>query len=98
MLKSIGMTDDEFNRMIRLETFFYTFRALIIGLPIGIIISFGAHTMLSEGGLNLSYELPLVPMLIAIVIVTALIAFIMRYSVRQVSKQNIIETIRQDTV
>ncbi len=98
MLKSVGMTDDEFNRMIRLESLLYSLRALLIGLPIGIIISYAVHSMLSAGGMNLSYELPVVPILISIVVVALLITVIMRYSVRQVSHQNIIETIRQDTV
>ena len=98
MLKSVGMTDDEFNRMIRLESALYTIRALLMGLPIGIAISYGMHYLLGEGGINLSYELPLIPILISIIVVTLLIAVIMRYSVRQVSRQNIIETIRQDTV
>lgn len=98
MLKSVGMTDDEFNRMIRLESVLYTVRALLIGLPIGILISYGTHYLLGEGGISLSYELPLIPILISVVAVTLLITVIMRYSVRQVSRQNIIETIRQDTV
>jgi putative ABC transport system permease protein len=98
MLKSVGMTDDEFNRMIRLESVLYTVRALLIGLPIGILISYGTHYLLGEGGISLSYELPLIPILISIAVVTLLITVIMRYSVRQVSRQNIIETIRQDTV
>jgi putative ABC transport system permease protein len=98
MLKSVGMTDDEFNRMIRLESTLYTLRALLIGLPIGIVISYGLHYLLGEGGISLSYELPIIPILISIAAVAILISVIMRYSVRQVSKQNIIETIRQETV
>ena len=34
MLKSIGMTKKEFNRMIRLESIFYGVKSLIIGIPI----------------------------------------------------------------
>ena len=98
MLKSVGMTDDEFNRMIRFETILYTLRALLIGLPIGILISYGIHYLLIESNISLSYQLPLVPIIISIAVVALLITFIMRYAVRQVSKQNIIETIRQDTV
>ena len=98
MLKSVGMTDDEFKRMIRLESVLYTLRALLIGLPIGIFISYGVHYMLGAGGIGLSYELPIIPILISVAVVTILIMLIMHYSVRQVSRQNIIETIRQDTV
>ncbi len=98
MLKSVGMTDDEFNRMVRFESILYSVRALLIGLPIGIVISYATHLMLSEGGIGLSYEIPFIPILIAIVAVALLITVIMRYSVRQVSHQNIIETIRQDNI
>ncbi|MCQ2570844.1 MAG: ABC transporter permease [Candidatus Saccharibacteria bacterium] len=98
ILKSVGMTDDEFNRMIRLESILYSVRALAIGIPIGIAISYGVHYVFDAGGIGLSYELPILPIIISIVAVAALIAVIMNYSVRRVSKQNIIETIRQDTV
>ncbi len=98
MLKSVGMTEDEFNRMVRLESVLYSVRALLIGIPIGIVISYGVHFLLTQGGINLSYEVPFVPILIAVATVAILISLIMRYSVRQVSRQNIIETIRQDNI
>lgn len=98
MLKSVGMTDDEFNRMIRFESILYSFRALLIGLPIGILISFGIHYLLLESNIDLPYQLPLIPIIISIAVVAIMISVIMRFSVRQIAKQNIIETIRQDTV
>lgn len=98
MLKSVGMTDDEFNRMIQFESILYSFRALLLGLPIGIAISYGIHFLLSESNIDLPYQLPLIPIIIAIAVVAILISLIMRFSVRQIAKQNIIETIRQDTV
>ena len=98
MLKSVGMTDEEFRRMIWLESILYTLRALIIGLPLGILISYGVHTLLINGSIGLPYELPLVPIFISILAVAVLISAIMHYSVRQVSRQNIIETIRKDTI
>lgn len=98
MLKSIGMTDQEFHRMIWLESILYTLRALIIGLPLGVLISYGVHSLLVNGGVSLSYELPLIPIIIAVLAVAILISVIMHYSVRQVSRQNIIETIRKDTI
>ena len=45
MLKSIGMTKKEFNRMIRLESIFYGIKSLIIGIPIGILLSYGIYKM-----------------------------------------------------
>ena len=98
MLKSVGMTDDEFNHMIRLESILYSFRALLIGLPIGILISFGIHYLLVESNIALPYQLPLIPIIISIVVVAIMINVIMHFSVRKIAKQNIIETIRQETV
>jgi len=98
MLKSIGMTDSEFNRMVWLESILYTLRALIIGIPIGIVISYGVHVLLTNGGINLSYAVPVQPIIIAVLAVALLISAIMHFSVRQISKQNIIETIRKDTI
>ena len=40
MLKSIGMTKKEFNRMIKLESLFMGLKALIIGIPIGLVLSY----------------------------------------------------------
>ncbi|MGN1029963.1 MAG: ABC transporter permease, partial [Bacilli bacterium] len=38
MLKSVGMTTKEFNRMIRLESVFMGSKYLVIGVPIGIVL------------------------------------------------------------
>ena len=98
MLKSVGMTDAEFNRMIRLESFMYSTRALFIGLPIGILISYGIYRVIVSSGINFNYAFPLVPILISVASVALLIWATMAYSVKQISKQNIIDTIRSDSI
>ena len=40
MLKSVGMTTKEFNRMIRLESLFMGVKSLFFGIPIGIALSY----------------------------------------------------------
>lgn len=96
-LKSIGMTAKEFNHMIRLESLMYSTKALLIGIPIGLIISYGFYKAMS-GTYDFGYSFPFKAIAIAIVAVALLIWCVMRYSVRLVNKQNIIETIRSDTV
>lgn len=49
MLRAVGMTGREFRRMIWLESLFYGGKALIIGIPLGIIISYCFHLALEEG-------------------------------------------------
>lgn len=96
-LKSVGMTRREFNNMIRLESLMYSAKALAIGIPAGILISFGFYKAMSTT-YDFGYSLPFEAIGIAIVAVALLISAIMRYSVRLVNRQNIIETIRSDTV
>ena len=97
VLKSIGMTEGEFNRMIRLEGFMYTTRALLIGLPIGFLMSYGVSKLFEEAAMELGWLIPWGSVVICIVSVAALVALIMHYSVRKIKKQNIIETIRKES-
>lgn len=96
-LKSIGMTKKEFNRMIRLESIFYGFKSLIIGIPIGIFLSYMMYKAFAENA-DMGYILPKNGILIAIVAVIILINGIMRYSLNKINKQNIIETIRKNNI
>ncbi len=98
MLKSVGMTKKEFNRMVRLETLFYGTKALLIGLPIGIGLSILLYRLLTEGATLRFYPIPYVAIIISIVAVFALIALIMQYSINKINKQNIIETIRNENI
>ena len=98
MLKSVGMSKKEFNRMIRLESFFYGMRSLVIGIPIGCILSYLIYCALIGGQVVLAYRLPIQAIMISIVAVFLLISVIMRYSIRKIEKQNIIETIRNENI
>ena len=97
MLKSIGMTKKEFNRMIRLESIFYGLKSLIIGIPIGIILSYGMYTIF-RNNMEMEYVLPYKSIVISVVFVAVIIGIIMKYSMSKINKQNVIETIRNDNV
>lgn len=97
MLKSIGMTKKEFDRMIRLESIFYGFKSLIIGIPLGILGSYFVYKAFSEG-MEMSYRLPIMAIIIAIIFVFLIIGLIMKYSLSRINKQNIIETIRNENI
>lgn len=97
MLKSIGMINKEFNKMIRLESILYGLKSLLMGIPIGIILSYLVYKAVS-GGIEMEFILPINSIIISIVVVMLLIIFIMRYSLSKINKQNIIETIRKDNI
>lgn len=95
-LKSIGMTK-EFNKMIRLESIFYGLKSIIIGLPLGILGSYLLYLAFREGIL-MEYTFPVMPTVVAVIVVFLLIGGIMKYSLNKINKQNIIETIRKDNI
>ena len=97
MLKSIGMTSKEFNRMIHLESIFYGTKSLLIGIPLGVLGSFGIYKAFAVGN-DLGYILPWQAILISIVVVFLLITIIMHVSIKKINKQNIIDTIRNDNI
>ena len=97
MLKSVGMTRKEFNRMINLETIFYSIKALIYGVALGSIGSYLVY-LATASKLDYGYHFPLTATIISIVAVFVLVYIIMRYSMNKINKQNIIETIRKDNI
>ena len=97
-LKSIGMTNDEFNRMIRLETLFYSAKSLLIGLPIGILFTYAIYRLFNQGELIVKYIFPLSAILIVCLILFILIFAIMKYSLNKIKNQNTIETIRNENI
>ena len=97
MLKSIGMTKKEFNRMIRLESIFYGVKSLIIGIPIGLVLSYGMYNVF-RNSMEMEYVLPYKAIAVAVIFVAVVIGIIMRYSMSKINKQNIIETIRNDNI
>lgn len=85
--------------MIWLESLMYSVKALVIGVPLGILLSYGFYqAMTQSGNYDGGYAAPVKAILIAMVAVGVLIFAVMRYSLRLVKRQNIIETIRSGTV
>lgn len=97
MLRSIGMTRREFNRMIRLESLLYAVKSLLLGIPLGLLGGWIIKMVYSSHH-AVAYQFPWQAILIAAAAVVVIVWVIMRYSVAKVSKQNIIETIRNENI
>ena len=97
MLKSIGMTSKEFKKMIRLESVFIGAKSLLIGILIGVCLSYLIyHFMIEES--NLPFKLPILALIISIIVVYLLITILMKYSMNKINKENTIETIRNENI
>ena len=73
-------------------------KSLVIGIPVGCLISFGVYYVMTEGMIILAYKLPWRAIIISIVAVFLLITVIMKYSISKIDKQNVIETIRNENI
>ncbi len=104
MLRSVGMTKHEFNRMMLLECLFYTTKSLIIGIPAGLLGTCIVHHFYSGAvgfdntEIQLPFMFPWAAIIISIVAVTVTVLFISEFSARNVHKQDIVETIRNDNI
>ncbi|MDE6292486.1 MAG: hypothetical protein K2L98_02260, partial [Bacilli bacterium] len=76
----------------------YGTKSLIIGIPIGCGLSYLIYNALMDGSWSYAYSLPYVAIIISILAVYILVTCIMKYSINKISKQNTIETIRNDNI
>ena len=97
-LRSIGMTDKQFAGMVRLESVFISVKALVIGVPLGILISYLLCVMMNRMDDAIIYELPYKAIILCIVVVIMLIYAIMKLSMTKLRHNNIIETIKNENL
>lgn len=100
-LKSIGITNKEFNKMIIYESMMYSLKSLIIGIVISLGISYliykTIYDQLSKAD-KVFYQLPYQGIIISILVVFVIILVTMRYSIKKIDEDNIIETIRNENI
>ncbi|MBO0458021.1 FtsX-like permease family protein [Enterococcus hulanensis] len=96
MLRSVGMTDRDFNKMMIFECIFYGSRSLLLGIPSAGIISWLIYRGMVEGGAEITYQFPWGSMLIGVLGVFLIVSITMLYAVDKIKKENIIEALRDD--
>lgn len=97
-LRSIGMTDKQFAGMVRLESVFISVKALVIGVPLGILISYLLCAIMNRMDGAIIYEPPYKAIILCIVVVIMLIYAIMKLSMTKLRHNNIIETIKNENL
>lgn len=98
IFKSIGMDSKQFNKMVRLESLFYLGYSLILGIFLGICLSYFAYFVLTRRVEEVSYVFPYKGIIYSVLIVSGLIFMIMRYSLRMIDKNSLMSVIRQDNI
>lgn len=94
MLRSIGMSDREFNKMMRFECAFYGIKALVIGIPLSLVMSVLIIKMMMTD--DTALILPWGSVGISILSVFLVIFITMMYAVSKIKKENIIDALRDE--
>lgn len=97
-LRSIGITKKELNKIVALESILYGSKALFLGIVLGLAATVGIHSSTQNKNYTVPYDPPYLAIIFSIIFVLAIVYIIMRYSIRSVNKQNLIETIRNENI
>ncbi len=93
VLKSVGMTGQGLTKMLLTESFMCTLKAVIRGLPFGILIPYLINLAIRQK-LPVLYKLPLGILFGSVLGIYAIVMIVTFLAVLNLKKQNIIESIR----
>lgn len=98
MLRSVGMSDHDFNKMMTFECVFYGMRTLIFGIPIAGFISWLIYKGLIsvEKIDNFTFIFPWSSIAISVFSVLFIVFITMLYSINKLKKEDIIDALRDD--
>lgn len=97
MLRSVGMSERAFQKMMNFECAFYGMRALLFGLPIALLSSWLIYKGMAAGGAeDIHFALPLSSIGISVFSVLFIVFITMLYAISRIKKENIIDALRDD--
>lgn len=96
MLKSVGVTPKGFNRMLRFESLFYGLKALIFGLPLGLLCSYLMQQILVSGSFDIAFHPDWRIYLGVILAVFLIVGMSMWYATSKVKKDTIVDTLKTE--
>lgn len=97
MLKSVGMTQKGFRRMMNYECILYGLKGLLAGLPVSILISWFMYRAM-QAEWNAAMMIPWKGILTACICVFAVVFATMLYSMSRLRKENIIDGLRNENL
>jgi len=98
MLRSVGMSERDFQKMMNFECVFYGMKTLLFGLPISGIISWLIYKGLVtvERMDNFDFVFPWGSMATSVFSVLFIVFVTMLYAISKIKKENIIDALRDD--
>lgn len=97
MLKSVGMAQKDFNKMMNFECLLYGSRALLYGLPVSCGFTYLIYLAIMEG-YEASFHLPWTAIGIAVLSVFLVVFITMMYSMSKIRKDNPIDALKNENL
>ena len=97
MLRSMGMSPKGFRRMMNYECLIYGFRSIVYGLVITVLTSTALNKSLGAGA-DVEFLMPWGYIITAVAGVFAVVFLTMRYTMRVIGKNNIVEELKMNEV
>ena len=96
MLRSVGMGDAAFGRMMRLESSFYVLRTMLFAVPISGILSWGIYKVIGsvEEMESFTWHFPLGSVVISLCGVACIVFAAMAFATGQLRRENILDALR----
>lgn len=96
MLRSVGMSEKAFQKMMNFECVLYGLRALMWGIPLALLTAAGIYQLMQFGADNIDFVIPWASIGISVFGVFFIVFITMLYSVSKIKKENIIDALRDD--
>ena len=97
MLKSVGMAQKDFNKMMNFECLLYGSRALLYGLPVSCGVTYLIYLSIMEG-YETRFHLPWGAISIAVLSVFLVVFITMMYSMSKIKKDNPIDALKNENL
>ena len=98
VLRSIGLTNRGFNKILFFESLFFGMKSLLFAIPVSIGVTILIHYSLADMMSISTIIIPWKYIIISIVSVFVIVLLTMMYSTSKIKKHNIIEQIREENI
>ena len=106
ILKSVGMSDKQFDKMLRGENYIACLRSIIFGIVVSLLLLFATKVIIDKGNVNIDFRF-IADMLGSINYIALAISIILVYGItfvstffakKSIKSQDIVEVIRRDNI
>ena len=95
MLRSVGMTQKGFRKMMNFECLFYGLKALLYGLPVSLLVVFLIRAAMLQG-VEALFTFPWLSFAVAIFSVFLVVFITMMYAMSKIRRENIVDALKNE--